>query len=26
LKQNGYVAGDEKILEDKIQKTLNPSS
>jgi thiol-disulfide isomerase/thioredoxin len=26
LKQNGYVVGDEKILEDKIQKALNPSS
>jgi thiol-disulfide isomerase/thioredoxin len=26
LKQSGFVAGDERILEDKIQKALNPSS
>jgi len=26
LKQTGYKAGDEKILEDKIQKALNPAS
>jgi thiol-disulfide isomerase/thioredoxin len=26
LKQTGYKAGDEKILEDKIQKALSPAS